>query len=59
MIEISRHQPSRFVYIHRDGRPLWGTESRTAQDAAAKAMRMDVPPGGHVEALYDEPEVSK
>lgn len=47
-------KPTAYVYIHRDGRALWGTKSKTFQEAAAKAMRMDVPPGGHVEELFEE-----
>lgn len=56
MVELSRNAPVAFVYVHRDGRVLWGTKSATFQDAAAKAMRMDVPGGGHVEEICPEDE---
>jgi len=54
MVEVSNSEPVAYVYIHRDGRALWGTKSKTFQEAAAKAMRMDVPLGGHVEEVFDE-----
>jgi hypothetical protein len=58
MIEVSNNPPVTFVYVHRDGRVLWGTKSRTAQDAMAKAMRMDVPNGGHIEEIREDDEQS-
>lgn len=56
MIEISRHRPNGFIYVLPNGRPLQATKSETANGAAAIAMMMDIPRGGHIEELYPEDE---